>query len=156
MNMAKAIDAKQNRLLQWNVVPYVFRRYYSGDVTVKSFQFLECYYAVLGWPIAEEFSIHSFLPHSSPGVSNVTNAYGTFPEPIGSNEERNRNVLSLTLVSTQLHWYHWTSKCHFSLVEHNVFRILFCQCFNFSLKSLFRMPFYFFSNNGISFSVVIN
>ena len=49
----------------------------NGDLTVKLFHLLECYYAVMKWPITEKFRFNSRSPHGSTADNGAAREHGT-------------------------------------------------------------------------------
>ena len=70
-------------------VPYVFRRYQSGDVTSISFQFLELCCAVSTNQLQNDSVFTHFHSHSRTATSSALSEHGTVPERPSRNEELN-------------------------------------------------------------------
>ena len=91
-------------LQKWVFVPYVLRRYQSGDVTWISFRFV-----LLCCAVPSQLRNSSVFPHfhsdSNGATSGDTREYETVPERPSRNEEQNRiNVSKRCPVGPDVHF----------------------------------------------------
>ena len=78
-------------------MPYVLRRYQSGDVVPISLQFVRQCCAVSSYLRNDSVFTH-FHSYSPTATSSAGNGYGTVPEQPGRNEEQNSSGLVKNLI----------------------------------------------------------